>query len=399
MKKFLQRFLLTFFACLGLATTALAHEHEEILRIHQKNGTIDTIATDEVDSIYFSADGLRFYVDTKDMKHTFMVSDVDSITMAEEHTQHEEESDIQRVELTLAAGHFHGKLFHQDAPVKEQKYKKPVQKMVLHRTANGWEIDENNDTIFQVLGGRRGIIPYGLWIRYYNSEGQDITGTIQENGADQLHQHFFNIKNLRPNFDGEAEEQNKTPDSLLQYYYMDTDPWNANLTRSSTKLIGSKYLGQDNLLNPILEADNAIGLKGWFNFRTSRKQFDLRIRLMHAVGSKYIDGKCSPFHKPTAGQLASNHWDVDFLVPINVYADQSETGYWSVDDVFDIIEDEDGNEIEVPREVSLDSLTENDLRLVRSTARAYGITEKEALWEWIWQVDGHRNAESGALWF
>ena len=186
-----------------------------------------------------------------------------------------EEAEPVRAELILAGGHFHGVAFHQDADAKGITYKKAVQHLTFVRKGDAWEIEKGSAEAFRVLSSRQYLYPYGLWIKYYDAKGQDITATIAANGESRTHQHFFVPADVKPTFDGTAEKDDQIADSLLNYVYMDT------------------------------------------------------VTLFHFDGdAKFPGGKPSPFFAPTAGQLATGHREVVLRVPFVVYASREETGEW-----------------------------------------------------------------------
>ena len=232
--------------------------------------------------------------------------------------------------------------------------------------------------------------PYGLWIKYYDKDGKDITSTIAENGESKAHQHFFQASNVRPTFDGKAQEYDNVTDSLLDYTYMDTNPTNGILKQTTvdgkivpaatlrgSRVVGKK--GEDLIFTP----ENPIGMKGFFQFKRERKQFDMTISLYHFEGNaKFLDGTPGGFVAPRAGQRNLSHLEVQFKIPFIVYASREETGLWEKTD-----------------RVPFDKLNADEQHLVTSTARAYNISIAQALNEWFEQILGEVDKESGSLWF
>ena len=305
-------------------------------------------------------------------------------------TPHEDEDVPAKVELTLAGGHFHGVAFHQDADAKGILYKKAVQHITYVREGNRWKLAEGSDSVFRVMSSNEYRYPYGLWIKYYDKDGKDITSTIAENGESKVHQHFFQASNVRPTFDGKAQEYDNVTDSLLDYTYMDTNPTDGILKATTVdgKIIpaatlrGSRVIGKkgDDL---IFAPENPIGMKGFFQFKRERKQFDLNISLYHFEGNaKFLDGTPSGFVAPRAGQRGMGHLEAQFKIPFIVFASREETGLWEKLD-----------------RVPFDKLSADEQRLVTSTARAYKITIPQAINEWFEQILGEVDKESGSLWF
>lgn len=390
MKQTLLTLLLAFTAFLGLS----AHHHEEVLRIYPKSASIITLPIDHIDSLYFNPAADRVFIRTHDALHDYAVADLDSLIFAEEEHAEEGEKEVARIELVMASGHFHGTLFHQDAERVGVKYINALQKITLVKDTHGkWVPAEGSRPNFCVLSAARKISPYGLWIHYYAADGSEITGSFIEKGADRFHQHFFTPTNVRPALGGTVDAFDDKPDSLLNYVYMDTDPWNGRLNQENVQLVGSFYDGdKDEYYNNIFEVRNAIGHKGFFSFKKPRKQFDLRVRLMHDEEGKYIekDGKqtVAPFHTPTPGQEATAHWDIDFTIPIVVYAARVEVKYWETP-----TQQEDGTQ------TTFEQLTPHDQTLVRALAAACGITLEEALADFLSSIDSPYDPESGRLWF
>lgn len=303
---------------------------------------------------------------------------------------HGDEDAPAKVELTLAGGHFHGVAFHQDADAKGILYKKAVQHITYVRDGNRWKLAEGSDSVFRVMSSNEYRYPYGLWIKYYDKDGKDITSTIAENGESKAHQHFFQASNVRPTFDGKAQEYDNVTDSLLDYTYMDTNPTNGILKQTTVDgkivpaatLRGSRVVGKkgDDL---IFTPENPIGMKGFFQFKRERKQFDMTISLYHFEGNaKFLDGSPSGFVAPRTGQRNLSHLEVQFKIPFIVYASREETGLWGQLD-----------------RVPFDKLSTDEKRLVTSTARAYNINLIQALNEWFEQILGEVDSESGSLWF
>ena len=133
---------------------------------------------------------------------------------------------------------------------------------------------------------------------------------------------------MRPTFDGKAQEYDNVTDSLMDYTYMDTNPTDGILkattvdgkTIPAATLRGSRVIGKkgDDL---IFAPENPIGMKGFFQFKRERKQFDLNISLYHFEGNaKFLDGTPSGFVAPRAGQRGMGHLEAQFKIPFIVFA-------------------------------------------------------------------------------
>lgn len=135
-------------------------------------------------------------------------------------------------------------------------------------------------------------VDYFMEVKHYNSSGMLINGELATNGEDQIHQHFFVPEGI-----GSLQKT-----EVLDYRYMDTDPWNAPMTSDS------KVIGQD----------NPIGLKGVIVFKTPGLSFGIRLRLMHGRATKWNrQGEASPFYEPGIW-TANAQYDVDFKFNVNV---------------------------------------------------------------------------------
>ena len=62
------------------------------------------------------------------------------------------------------------------------------------------ELAEGSDSVFRVMSANEYQYPYGLWIKYFDKNGKDITTEIAENGESKSHQHFFQAKDVVPHF-------------------------------------------------------------------------------------------------------------------------------------------------------------------------------------------------------
>ena len=163
-----------------------------------------------------------------------------------------EEAEPVRAELILAGGHFHGVAFHQDADAKGITYKKAVQHLTFVRKGDAWELEKGSAEAFRVLSSTQYLYPYGLWIKYYDAKGQDITATIAANGESRTHQHFFVPADVKPTFDGKAEKDDQIADSLLNYVYME---WCSACRLWSMPRAKKRAIGKPSTLCPTRNSD------------------------------------------------------------------------------------------------------------------------------------------------
>lgn len=305
---------------------------------------------------------------------------------------HEEEAPA-RVVLTLASGHFHGVKFHGDginatiypenAPSEtvEPKFHKSVQSITLERVDKRWRVAEGSDSVFRVLAAGNYATPYGLWITYYNDEGEVLNQEFGGAEGVNAHQHFFTAHNVRPTADGDATAKYDA-NSLFTYTYMDTNPWDRTLAQQGTELIGSEFISEGNF-----KAKNPVGLKGFFSFNEPRTRFDIRVRLKHFEGnSKFVNGVPYAFNKPAA----VGHDEVSFSFPVIVFASRQETELFETTVKIDWATRTVANYAD---------FTTEEQRYVESLRAAYGCTLEEILWDFYLHYDGGLNAESSTWWF
>lgn len=192
-----------------------------------------------------------------------------------------------------------------------------------------------------------------------------------ENGQDNIHQHFFTPENIKPTFDGLEESDDNDVQTLVDYLYVDTTPWNKTKHSKEAEITGDS---------------NPIGLKGVIRFLKDRKEFDLKIRLYHGYKSKTNPetGTFDPFHKPSGILIQQGTWDINLSIPVVVF--------WNRDEYVDVDEDTDVNQIEE------DGLDENSNRTVHSIMKTFDLTWKEALEEFIAYTYKAGDLEGGAIW-
>lgn len=287
-----------------------------------------------------------------------------------------------RMEITLFRTHFHGMQPHASGNTEGVKYGANQQTMILElKAGEGFVISPKGVPAFIVTGNRQPDYPapaapekqswtdgtfapdkvnsghtqYGMIIRYFNAAGEEITGQFATGGQEQIHQHFFIAKNIRPLKGSRKAAPKADPlHEYYYYYYFDTNPWNKMIRE------GSKFTG----------ISNPIGLKGYFEFYQPESAFDLNILLLHARGSKYNSktGKASPFTGPTPGQKLKDDFDLNVTIPVYVYADE--------------------DDFENVAFKSYESLTDEEHHLVQLLAESAGISEREAFDNLYQRVNG-----------
>jgi len=280
------------------------------------------------------------------------------------------------VEIEVYEGHLHGeKTFHQNGYSKNNQCLGKSYRLKYTLENNQWVADKANPTSVNVMGNADKFVRYAFSLRYFNDKHEDITGQIVNGGEDQHYQHFFTVSDVKPSYGGVEEKADGNHPDFFQYTYCDTKPWN-------------KTVHFDNAA--FLDDDNPIGIKGFFTFLRSRKQFTLNIRLMRAHQSKRVGDKPSPFYAPSSQQEAKETWMPAIKIPVNVYMDWNEKG-------LDLAVWENPKLVE---STQLKDLSEHDQRTVLSLMKAFGIKDiKIALAEFYWNMADVPVHDGRGFWF
>ena len=243
-------------------------------------------------------------------------------------TKNKLHEDPAKVTVQLVQGHMHANWlyvdteggFHQDSE-SNAKYLKRIQEITYEvKPGKGWTLAEGSADKFYVVkahdysekkGFENPAPVYLLFIKYYNAKGEYINGQFVTNGQDAIHQHFFTVENVKEMMSGkEIASKPNTPD-YIDYKYTDTTPWDKTVKYDDAKLTGTT---------------NPIGLKGVMNFLKDDVTMDLRIRLYHGYKGKKDPrtGQFSPYYRFSPTQLQQGTWDINFTVPVVVYADRED---------------------------------------------------------------------------
>ena len=278
--------------------------------------------------------------------------------------------------IEIYNGHLHGPhAFHQNPTPKELKYIGRNYKLTYTLENGKWVADPQNGKTVNLMGSSEGHYVSAFVIHYYDKAGNEITSQIVNNGEDSHYQHFFMVDDIRPSYGGKKEATDVNSNKFFNYVYCDTDPWN-----KTNKFDGAKFFGKN----------NPIGLKGYFEFLRTHKQFNLEIRLMRARNSKLTNGKASPFYAPTARQLKEEAWLPTIVVPMNIYMDSDERELDSK--VYDI----DFNDLSN----NAKDYSESNLMSIRSLMDAFGITDiKTAVLDFWWNFHGDSKHSEAGFWF
>ena len=278
--------------------------------------------------------------------------------------------------IEIYNGHLHGpKAFHQNPTPKELKYIGRNYKLTYTLENGKWVADPQNGKSVNLMGSSQGYYVSAFVIHYYDKAGKEITSQIAENGEDSHYQHFFMVDNIRPSYGGKKEATDVNSTDFFNYVYCDTDPWN-----KTNKFDGAKFFGKN----------NPIGLKGYFEFLRTHKQFNLEIRLMRARNSKLTNGEASSFCAPTARQLKEEAWLPTIVVPMNIYMDSDERELDAK--VYDTDFDKLSNDAK--------DYSESNLSSIRSLMDAFGITDiKTAVLDFWWNFHGDSKHSEAGFWF
>ena len=278
--------------------------------------------------------------------------------------------------IEIYNGHLHGPhAFHQNPTPKELKYIGRNYKLTYTLENGKWVADPQNSKSVNLMGSSQGHYVSAFVIHYYDKAGNEITSQIVNNGEDSHYQHFFMVDDIRPSYGGKKEATDVNSNKFFNYVYCDTDPWN-----KTNKFDGAKFFGKN----------NPIGLKGYFEFLRTHKQFNLEIRLMRAHNSKLTNGEASPFYAPTARQLKEEAWLPTIVVPMNIYMDSDERELDSkvYDTDFDKLSD------------NAKDYSESNLVSIRSLMDAFGITDiKTAVLDFWWNFHGDSKHSDAGFWF
>jgi len=278
--------------------------------------------------------------------------------------------------IEIYNGHLHGPhAFHQNPTPKELKYIGRNYKLTYTLVNGKWVADPQNGKSVNLMGSSQDHYVSAFVIHYYDKAGNEITSQIVNNGEDSHYQHFFMVDDIRPSYGGKKETTDVNSTDFFKYVYCDTDPWN-----KTNKFDGAKFFGKN----------NPIGLKGYFEFLRTHKQFNLEIRLMRARNSKLTNGKASSFCAPTARQLKEEAWLPTIVVPMNIYMDSDER------ELDEKVYDTDYDKLSD----NAKDYSESNLMSIRSLMDAFGITDiKTAVLDFWWNFHGDSKHSDAGFWF
>ena len=274
----------------------------------------------------------------------------------------------QKVVLKFAQGHFHsGAAFHQSSFDPTLQHVKSEVVFTYRKQGDDWVLtDDSPKTMFIEATGYQDefILPYGMWISYFDKDGAEITGDFVQNGMDTKCQHFFGISNVKDLDDNELTGDKAKITTLFEYVYMDSDPWDKQI-KQGAKRVGSKLIKDVNGI-PTFEPLNPTGMKGYFNFIPDSVKFDLKIDFLYMADGKFTDGKPHAFHNPKVGAkpLAS------LTLPIVVFVTREDFSAFYLE----------GDDAETDVE-SYDDLSAPGKALVDHIAKTFGMPREQAFRE------------------
>ena len=276
---------------------------------------------------------------------------------------------------------------HQN-PESKAKYLRSIQEVTYElKEGKGWTLAEGSQKQFYVIkaedyGTAADPNPapvYLLFIKYYNVNGELMNQQFVENGQDAIHQHFFNVENVKSLLtDHPVTGAINTPD-YIEYKYTDTTPWNETFHSKKAELTGTK---------------NPIGLKGVMRFLQDRVTMDLRIKLYHGYQGKKDprSGTFSPYHAPSSRLLQQGTWDINFTIPVVVYSSREET-------IEELPTSMNENDIDTyAQSIAPNSLSDESNKLVQAIMKAFNISWSEALADYYRRLYTSGDVESGAIW-
>lgn len=282
-----------------------------------------------------------------------------------------------RIKLNLYEGHLHNvKDFHYVAGPSKVKYAKLEQSLsyTWDPTSSSYTLDKESrqrlivqqGKSYKADGQESAPAPvYGLWIEYFNEQGQMINAEIGDKGAYDLYQHFFIAEAAKPAFMGDAEADDNDPSKLMGYIYRDTDPWDKSIKEGGR----------------VIEETSPLGLKGFFTFYKTRKTFDMKIQLWQVPeGAKTKEG-IAPYHTPSAAFKNKGVQVLELTVPVLIYRSRDDMAFPSTDSD------------------SFDDFDKDEQDIIDLFAKAFDITREQVIYDLYWMIEGKGEGESDGRWF
>lgn len=274
---------------------------------------------------------------------------------------------VRKIKLELLEGHLHGMEFHYIPGPKG--FKSPnlgiEQEMTLEWRNGNWEITSGSLKQFLLIQakvyeeGKIGMPVYGLFTRFYNSQGEEITG----NFANDHHQIFYQPRHIRSFSTGQATDDQAN--GFFDYYYRDTQRWDKTLHGGYASLSGDT---------------DPVGHKGFFVFHKGDRQFSIDLQLWSTPkGKKGTDGKLSPAYAPSEYIQKTGQKLLSVQLPSYTWLDADQTG-------------------EISSDFELTNLPKHQQNVVRALVKLLGISLEELGVDMDLRLDGDRDENTGR-WF
>lgn len=276
-------------------------------------------------------------------------------------------TEIRKIKLELLEGHLHGMEFHYIPGPKG--FKSPnlgiEQEMTLEWRNGKWEITSGSLKQFLLIQakvyeeGKIGMPVYGLFTRFYNAQGEEITG----NFANDHHQIFYQPRHIRSFSTGQATDDQIN--GFFDYYYRDTQRWDKTLHGGYASLSGDT---------------DPVGHKGFFVFHKGDRQFSIDLQLWSTPkGKKSTDGKLSPAYAPSEYIQKTGQKLLSVQLPSYTWLDADQTG-------------------EISSDFELTNLPKNQQNVIRALVKLLGISLEELGVDMDLRLDGDRDENTGR-WF
>lgn len=291
-----------------------------------------------------------------------------------------------KVVINVYEGHLHGYSgFHQNGTAEGTKFFGVPQQFEFSLQDGKWVAASGNPKALYAMSYNKAqntaaAAYHAIDIKYYDKDGKLLNGEFIDGGKSAHYQHFFVIKNQKNLSLFDEAIDNAAGTDFMRYDYIDPTPWNKTIHSGL-----AQYGGRE----------NPLGFKGMVSFGYSRQAFDLNIMLMEAKGTKesrLINMKFNDKPKsiadwrPSAEQLKNERWYPAIVIPVVVYLDRDELE--RCEDLWDITE-----------KTTMAELSPGSQRIVNTLVEGLGITEKEAITELYYKMNGDTKPESGKYWF
>lgn len=277
-------------------------------------------------------------------------------------------TEIRKIKLELLEGHLHGMSFHYvPGPTGFIRNNfSMVQSMTLEWHGSKWEITSGDLKQFLMMQGKTfkgetiGQPVYGLFTRFYNNSGEEITG----NFTNEHHQIFYQPRHIRSFSTGQATSDQAN--GFFDYYYRDTQRWDQTLHGGHARLSGDT---------------DPVGHKGFFVFHKGDRQFSIDLQLWSTPKGKAAQGgELSPAHTPSAHILSTGSKLLSVQIPCYTWLDPSQTE-------------------NITEDFELETMPEAQQRVLEALMKLLDINATQLASDMDLRFDGERGRESEGRWF